>query len=187
MDVADLKTAAEVRAHARQVQRRINSSRRVKPEPKPEPPPPAPPLVVIPAPPKPKLPTFWSRPLDDELMRGFPLKAVLRGAAQQYGLTFGRMRSPARDQVTCAARQAAIFVAVHLLRASFSSIGRAFHRDHSTILHDMRLARERLANADEVFAARIDAIGYHAATLLGRKWHSVRAAADDRNFGNSRL
>jgi hypothetical protein len=179
MRVADLKTAAEVRAHAREVQRRIKSRPIAKFEPKPEPPKP-PPLVIAP-PPKPvaKPPTSWWRPLDDQTMRAFPLKAVLRAATIEYGISFSLMRSPKHDQATCEVRQAGFFVAVHMLRASFSAIGRAARRDHTTVSHDYRIACERLANADALFAARIDSIGRRAAELLRREWRPVRFNGGD--------
>jgi hypothetical protein len=165
--LADLKTADEVRAHARAVQRRIDAAKvsappRIKPLPS---------LPVMAAKPKPGAEAV---PLEDKVMRAFPIKAVLRTAATQSGLSFGRLRGEARDAVVCEARQVAFYVAHHLIGASFSAIGRSCHRDHSTIGHDYRIARERIDAGAEEFIARINAVGADAAALLRLRWAPVQ-------------
>lgn len=65
--------------------------------------------------------------------------------ARNRGITLSQMVGPSRDARAAHARQDAM-LAAYEAGYSMSSIGRAFNRHHTTVLHGIRRARERAAN-----------------------------------------
>lgn len=78
---------------------------------------------------------------------------VIKAVASAFGLTPAQLRGPRRDPYIVRAR----FEAYHRLREelelSLPEIGRAMHRDHSTIVHGIRthLARRPLVSPTRHF------------------------------------
>jgi chromosomal replication initiator protein len=71
------------------------------------------------------------------------IKAVV---SAQYGITADELISPARGARVSLPRQLAMYLARELTDESLPSIGRAFGgRDHTTVLHALRRAEQRIA------------------------------------------
>ncbi|HEU0250745.1 MAG TPA: chromosomal replication initiator protein DnaA [Solirubrobacteraceae bacterium] len=71
------------------------------------------------------------------------IKAVV---SAQYGITADELISPARGARVSLPRQLAMYLARELTDESLPSIGRAFGgRDHTTVLHALRRAKQRIA------------------------------------------
>jgi hypothetical protein len=181
MMLTELKTAAEVREHARMVQRRINQRRGIhesapppdeaavqaamapKPEPLPD---------EVPAPED----QLGDLPLHDlaPVVKGHPTRTVFAIAADYFGLKLRDVIGQSRLQRLILPRQIGCFVA-HRLGASYPKIGRAARRDHSTICYCTRAIAERI-RADDSLADAVDVIGRKAAEMFGAAWRSVRQA-----------
>jgi hypothetical protein len=171
MMFTELKTAAEVREHARIVQRRINQRRASAPPP--EPPPKrrrAPPVVAV----KDDVPEpINDRPLHAlaPVIPGQPTRTVLAIAADYFGFqlvdVIGR-----RTQAFVLPRKIGFFVA-RALGASLPKIGRAAQRDHSTVHHGCKTIEQAIRD-DATIAVAVDAIGTKAAEAFGARWHPVR-------------
>jgi hypothetical protein len=169
----ELKTADEVRAHARMIQRRIDAQRNAPPEPSPARRPP-PPIAMH---------------HDDEVPEGddlLPLhaatgrnqtRAVLRIAAKYFGLSLEEVTSASRATAIAMPRQIGFFVA-RCLGASYPKIGRECRRDHSTVHHGCRCIKERV-QTDDALAGTVDAIGTEAAAIFGVYWRPARAKQND--------
>jgi hypothetical protein len=166
MMLTELKTAAEVREHARLVQRRINERRASAiPEPPARVPVVLPDEVPVPAEvmPEENLP----------LVRGHPTRAVFAIAGDYFGFTLREVTGNSRTQRLVLPRQIACFIA-RRLGASLSKIGRAARRDHTTVLHGAKTIEWRVCD-DEELADAVDAIGRKVAEAFGACWRSVRA------------
>lgn len=88
---------------------------------------------------------------------GPTLRSVARAACAAWDVTLPQLLSERRDAALVEARQAAWLLARELTTASLPAIGRAFRRDHSTVLHGLRRAAARLAAPDPEFRARLAA------------------------------
>lgn len=65
--------------------------------------------------------------------------AIIRGAvARRFGVTERELMSPRRGQGVARCRQLAMFLAYRSTSFSMPQIGRAFGRDHTTVLHAIR-------------------------------------------------
>lgn len=93
------------------------------------------------------------------------LRAIIAATAAECGVTEAQLLSSQRKFAL--ARQVAMYLARSLTPASLPAIGRAFRRDHSTVLHAVRLIEARAA-ADADFAERLDAIAATARRLTER-------------------
>lgn len=83
-----------------------------------------------------------------------PVRAVQSAVAAHYGISLAALLSPNRSRRIAHARQVAMWIAREELRRSFSEIGRAFGRDHSTVAHAVETV-SALAQTEPVFAAEI--------------------------------
>jgi chromosomal replication initiation ATPase DnaA len=74
---------------------------------------------------------------DDDGERLVDVEALLTPIAHRYGVTLAELRGPCRERELVEARVAAIH---HLYGLGFSlaAIGRALHRNHSTIAFHLR-------------------------------------------------
>ena len=158
----ELNTAAELRANAKAVRDYFKMlPAYVAPEPPPPPPPPPPepepqpdPLCAAAdaAPDAPSqidplaLPPAW-RP-----RRAIRIRAMV---AAHYGFTLAEITSHNRSSHYLLPRYTAIYLCVRHAGLSTPATGRLFgDRDHSTIVHSVRKAKERLA-MDEKYVADI--------------------------------
>lgn len=66
--------------------------------------------------------------------------------AARYGLTVRDIRARYRHKLLAYPRQTAMYLARQMTNRSLTEIGRVFHRHHTTVLHDIRRAEERIAN-----------------------------------------
>ncbi|GGG30814.1 hypothetical protein GCM10010964_18400 [Caldovatus sediminis] len=83
------------------------------------------------------------------------LRAIIAATAAAFGLPEAEIRSARRQGAP--PRHVAMALARRLTGASLPAIGRAFGRDHSTVLYAVRRIAARAA-ADPAFAARLEAI-----------------------------
>jgi hypothetical protein len=174
----ELKTADEVRAHARAVQRRINAARAGATA---EEPPPmvSDRLIDRRRPGEDNVPHDHDE-LDDKplhaaapLVPGHPTRSVLALAAEHFGLSLADIIGIGRGASVNLPRHVGFFVA-RRLGASLPKIGRAGHRDHTTVLHGCRLIEERI-RFDHDLAAAVDAVGTKAAATFNAHWRPVRS------------
>ncbi len=80
---------------------------------------------------------------------------IIRCVAQHYHLNTSDLLGSRRSQDIVRPRQVAIYLAKHLTTRSLPVIGRAFSRDHTTVLHSIRRI-ERLLVSDDELADDID-------------------------------
>lgn len=175
MMFTELKTAAEVREHARMVQRRINQQRAI-----PAPPVMPPPMRHDEVP----TPTPLAAPEDEEPDKSMlplhasasphPTRTVFVIAGDYFGFSIGEIIGDGRTQALVLPRQIGCFVAQRL-GASCSGIGRAAQRDHTTVAYGCKTIAQR-AREDDMIALAVDAIGSKAAEAFGANWRSVRKA-----------
>jgi hypothetical protein len=74
--------------------------------------------------------------------------------ARFYGLSRGEMEGESRARRVARPRQVAMTLCRHYSGATLPSIGRRFHRDHTTVLHAIR-AVDRLCAEDVSFFAEL--------------------------------
>ena len=74
------------------------------------------------------------------------IREIQETVASYYGLTVGELTSPGRTRQLCAPRHLAMFLARERTAASLPELGRAFRRDHTSVLHAVRKLRADLAN-----------------------------------------
>ncbi|HUI25623.1 MAG TPA: chromosomal replication initiator protein DnaA [Candidatus Kryptonia bacterium] len=93
------------------------------------------------------------------------IEAIQEVVSQHYNLSLSDLKSHRRDRNLAQARQVAMYLCRTLAEASFPVIAEKFGgRDHSTVMHAVRVVEERRA-ADPMLA---DAIITLEATLRGR-------------------
>lgn len=91
-----------------------------------------------------------------EGLNGTPtIDAIKVSVAAQFGCTVREINGKRRERRVARPRQVAMYLSRSLTLSSSLTIGRAFGRDHSTVLHACR-AVEELAEADERFRARLE-------------------------------
>lgn len=93
-----------------------------------------------------------------------PVTAIQAAVAQRYHLSFADLVGPRRCRKFARPRQLAMYLAWSKTQKTYPQIGRAFRRDHTTIMHGVRVIRDRLAAGDT------DLI--EAAASLGATWGS---------------
>lgn len=92
------------------------------------------------------------------------LARVIRVAARHHDIAPAAVTGPSRSRTVAAARSLAMYLARHLTGRSFQAIGDACgDRDHTTVLHGVRVCATRIAR-DPGFAADVDRL---AAELRG--------------------
>lgn len=80
----------------------------------------------------------------------------MHAAADYFGVPFDGLFSPTREGQICLARYAIMYVMREREGQSTPQIGRRLQRDHSTVVHGMKRARDLLAR-DPDFAAFVNA------------------------------
>lgn len=74
-----------------------------------------------------------------------PTVQIQELVALSYGLHPRHMTATSRDRRHAWPRQVAMYLTREILHRSLPSIGTAFHRDHTTVLHAIRRVEERMA------------------------------------------
>jgi chromosomal replication initiator protein len=81
------------------------------------------------------------------------VQEIQERTAAAFGVTLDELRSPSRAAGIAWARQVAMYLARELTDATLPSIGRAFGRNHTTVLHACRRTAERIAGDREAYDA----------------------------------
>lgn len=107
------------------------------------------------------------------------LGRVIRAAARHHDVSIDAVLGPARHRTVAAARSLAMYLARRLTGRSLQAIGAACGgRDHTTVLHAVRMAGARIAR-DPAFAADVERL---AVALSGaadtRSGHAGRRRSD---------
>jgi len=71
--------------------------------------------------------------------------AIIKLCAERFGFSASEILSGRRKRPLTRARQAAMWICHEATARSFPELGRAFHRDHTTILHAIRLVPQHMA------------------------------------------
>lgn len=82
---------------------------------------------------------------------------VMRVVARRYSCSVLDLKSTRRYAPIVRPRQIAMYVAYKVTMHSTPRIGRAFHRDHTTVLHAIRKVR-RMVESDPAIAAEVEEI-----------------------------
>jgi hypothetical protein len=69
---------------------------------------------------------------------------IQRYVAQKYGLKRWDLISESRRAHIIGPRQVAMYLSFRLLSRSLSEIGRMFRRDHTTVLHSVKMIKQRV-------------------------------------------
>lgn len=106
---------------------------------------------------KPAEPKVWGKiPMPtrtDATGRVIPRIADMQHAASlHFGISVVDLISPSRRQPLARQRQLAIYLCVKLCNASYIRTGRAFNRDHTTVMHALRTTAVRLVMDEAVLA-----------------------------------
>ena len=110
--------------------------------PVPEPiPPPPPPAVIL-------LPLVRPRP-----RRPPRIEAIQWAVCEHYGLAMIELLSARRQTALASARQVGMYLAKVLTTLSLPQIAARFHRDHTTVIHAVRVIEERLRHDEELEAS----------------------------------
>lgn len=80
---------------------------------------------------------------------------IQRVVARHFGMTVEQLRSESRLERIRSARDAAYHVATIITTQSMAGIGRAFNKDHTTVLHAMKKSRKRIEE-DKIYKDLID-------------------------------
>lgn len=67
---------------------------------------------------------------------------IQRAVADHFGLTLADLIGPARDRKTSRPRQVAMWLCREITGKSMAEIGRAFRRDHTTVMHGLHAIDE---------------------------------------------
>ncbi len=94
-----------------------------------------------------------------------------RAVAEVFGLRRDDLLARCRTQDVAFPRQVAMYLARELTGASLPQIGRAFHRDHATVLHACRRVKDVLLR---------DATLADALTRLAERFRAARAVEQAR-------
>lgn len=89
------------------------------------------------------------------LDRRVTIEEIQRKVAERYNIRLGEMMSKRRERSVARPRQIAMFLAKNLTTKSLPDIGRAFNRDHTTVLHGIK-AIEELRQKDPAFREETD-------------------------------
>ncbi|MBR1777596.1 MAG: chromosomal replication initiator protein DnaA [Alphaproteobacteria bacterium] len=91
------------------------------------------------------------------LDRRVTIEEIQRKVAEHYNIRVAEMTSKRRDRPVARPRQIAMFLAKELTTKSLPDIGRAFDRDHTTVIHAVK-AIENLRAADPSFKEETDSL-----------------------------
>lgn len=82
------------------------------------------------------------------------IKIIQEAVCEEYGISLEDMLSERRFHKIAHPRQIAMYLAFKLSTASSCNIGDAFDRDHTTVLHAIKVI-ERHIERDAIFAQRV--------------------------------
>ena len=91
------------------------------------------------------------------LDRRVTIEEIQRKVAEHYNIRLSEMMSKRRERSVARPRQIAMFLAKNLTTKSLPDIGRAFNRDHTTVLHGIK-AVEELREKDSAFKEETEAL-----------------------------
>ena len=91
------------------------------------------------------------------LDRRVTIEEIQRKVAEHYNIRIAEMMSKRRDRPVARPRQVAMFLSKELTTKSLPDIGRAFDRDHTTVIHAVK-AIEQLREKDPAFKEETDAL-----------------------------
>lgn len=91
------------------------------------------------------------------LDRRVTIEEIQRKVAERYNIRVAEMTSKRRDRPVARPRQIAMFLAKELTTKSLPDIGRAFDRDHTTVIHAVK-AIENLREKDPAFKEETDTL-----------------------------
>lgn len=89
------------------------------------------------------------------------LKALVTATAAAAGCPRALVLSERRDRTLVTHRHAGMWIAYHATLRPLPEIGRAFHRDHTTVLHAIQATERRLAETAAETTAVIQRIALH--------------------------
>ena len=106
------------------------------------------------------------------------LRRLLTAVARHHDLTTGDLVGPSRCRAVAEARSIAMYLARHLTDQSLYAIGHACGgRDHTTVLHGVRVIEERLSR-DPAFAADLAHLSRSLAAAPGSSDTRCRQTVD---------
>ena len=91
------------------------------------------------------------------LDRRITIEEIQRKVAEHYNIRVAEMTSKRRDRPVARPRQIAMYLAKELTTKSLPDIGRAFDRDHTTVIHAVK-AIEQLREKDAEFKEETDGL-----------------------------
>lgn len=112
------------------------------------------------------------------------IRDVMQAVAAAYGFSMNDMQADRRDARVCQARQVSYLLCKILTQHSLPTIGRAFHRDHTTVLHGIRKVAW-LRSALEAIHTVFDPLSAWAATAA--RLHPLPAVTRDYGQHDRRL
>lgn len=89
--------------------------------------------------------------------RRVSIEDVQRKVAERYNIRVSEMTSKRRERSVARPRQIAMYLAKNLTTKSLPDIGRAFDRDHTTVIHAVKTIEE-MCLKDPAFKAEIDSL-----------------------------
>ncbi len=89
--------------------------------------------------------------------KGAPVRAIVRIAAEEFGVSETDIYSHRRPRVVSAARRAISFVARRHTGYSYPQIARAMKLDHTSVLTQVKMAEEHM-KTDPAFAKKVATI-----------------------------
>lgn len=92
------------------------------------------------------------------------VRAIIEEVCEVYGVMLSTLLSPARHEEIAEARHLAMLLCREFTNQNTTALGRAFHRDHGSISHGSKHARELIAT-EPGFRGRYERI---RATLAAR-------------------
>jgi chromosomal replication initiator protein len=102
------------------------------------------------------------------------LEAIQEAVCRQHGVTRSELLSARRSARIARSRQLAMYLARELTPLSLAEIARAFDRDHTTVLHAVRVVASRLEPGTELASAVHELRGE-----LGQRAQGERLASTD--------
>lgn len=94
---------------------------------------------------------------DDLAPKTMMIRRIQQLVCREFKIDMRDLLSPSRKVSYVIARQAGYYLARHLTILSMPAIGRKFHRDHTSILHGIRVTTHRIVT-DKALARSIQRI-----------------------------
>jgi chromosomal replication initiator protein len=85
------------------------------------------------------------------------LRGIIDATATEFGIPAAQLTSQTRRKNVAEPRHAAMYLARQLTDNSLHTIGLAFGRDYSTVIHSVKRA-EQMLEADPVFGASLESL-----------------------------